>query len=257
MRTGTTQLNIPKEFYSQCTTVSGLRLVHRLRSRGGYTECKTFETSSVSRHFWLVQIGSLPNHMYSYSIQLGIMKARNLSIILRKVEGQELLYQITSLLSLTVWNSTTRTRSLISARLIFLLGTFTRGYCRKWSMNSVIYIITGGLPTVVMESRRRTRLTVIFINVREFFSLLCERRLDSLCLSGNVWHGTQESWHNWDILSGRFVSEFGMLETFPLSNLSVVKVIHLGKASRTSKRLITGWAATILNASRSPGLFRL
>ncbi|KAF8591572.1 glycoside hydrolase family 2 protein [Ramaria rubella] len=30
----------------------------------------------------------------------------------------------------------------------------------------------------------------------------------------NVWHGTQEPWHNWDILSGRFVSEFGM-EGFP------------------------------------------
>ncbi|KAG9093429.1 hypothetical protein FRC06_011531 [Ceratobasidium sp. 370] len=30
----------------------------------------------------------------------------------------------------------------------------------------------------------------------------------------NVWHGSQEPWHNWDILSGRFVSEFGM-EGFP------------------------------------------
>jgi len=30
----------------------------------------------------------------------------------------------------------------------------------------------------------------------------------------NVWHGTQEPWHNWDILSGRFVSEFGM-EAYP------------------------------------------
>jgi beta-mannosidase len=29
-------------------------------------------------------------------------------------------------------------------------------------------------------------------------------------LTGNVWHGTQEPWHNWDILAGRFVSEFGM-----------------------------------------------
>ena len=27
---------------------------------------------------------------------------------------------------------------------------------------------------------------------------------------GNVWHGTQEPWHNWDVLAGRFVSEFGM-----------------------------------------------
>ncbi|KAF9782269.1 beta-mannosidase [Thelephora terrestris] len=26
----------------------------------------------------------------------------------------------------------------------------------------------------------------------------------------NVWHGSQESWHDWDILAGRFVSEFGM-----------------------------------------------
>ncbi|KAG8704957.1 hypothetical protein FRC11_009435, partial [Ceratobasidium sp. 423] len=30
----------------------------------------------------------------------------------------------------------------------------------------------------------------------------------------NVWHGSQEPWHNWDILSGRFISEFGM-EGFP------------------------------------------
>ncbi|KAF5387820.1 hypothetical protein D9615_000372 [Tricholomella constricta] len=30
----------------------------------------------------------------------------------------------------------------------------------------------------------------------------------------NVWHGSQEPWHNWDILAGRFVSEFGM-EGFP------------------------------------------
>ncbi|KAN0097394.1 glycoside hydrolase family 2 protein [Tylopilus felleus] len=30
----------------------------------------------------------------------------------------------------------------------------------------------------------------------------------------NVWHGSQESWHNWDILAGRFVSEFGM-EGYP------------------------------------------
>ncbi|KAI0005036.1 glycoside hydrolase family 2 protein [Russula compacta] len=30
----------------------------------------------------------------------------------------------------------------------------------------------------------------------------------------NVWHGSQESWHNWDVLAGRFVSEFGM-EAFP------------------------------------------
>lgn len=26
----------------------------------------------------------------------------------------------------------------------------------------------------------------------------------------DVWHGSQEPWANWDILAGRFVSEFGM-----------------------------------------------
>ncbi|KAF8915918.1 glycoside hydrolase family 2 protein [Mucidula mucida] len=30
----------------------------------------------------------------------------------------------------------------------------------------------------------------------------------------NVWHGNQEPWKNWDILAGRFVSEFGM-EGYP------------------------------------------
>lgn len=30
------------------------------------------------------------------------------------------------------------------------------------------------------------------------------------CNSGNVWHGSQEPWHKWDVLAGRFVSEFGM-----------------------------------------------
>lgn len=30
----------------------------------------------------------------------------------------------------------------------------------------------------------------------------------------NVWHGSQQPWHNWDVLSGRFVSEFGM-QGFP------------------------------------------
>ena len=35
-------------------------------------------------------------------------------------------------------------------------------------------------------------------------------RLTPTIPAGNVWHGSQEPWHNWDILAGRFVSEFGM-----------------------------------------------
>jgi len=34
--------------------------------------------------------------------------------------------------------------------------------------------------------------------------------LHAKIMVGNVWHGSQEPWHNWDILAGRFVSEFGM-----------------------------------------------
>ncbi|KAI6119373.1 glycoside hydrolase family 2 protein [Pisolithus croceorrhizus] len=33
---------------------------------------------------------------------------------------------------------------------------------------------------------------------------------DPTSFVGNVWHGSQQPWQNWDILAGRFVSEFGM-----------------------------------------------
>jgi beta-mannosidase len=36
-------------------------------------------------------------------------------------------------------------------------------------------------------------------------------------IPGNVWHGTQEPWQNWDFLAGRFVSEFGMYIPHPNS----------------------------------------
>ncbi|KZT13063.1 glycoside hydrolase family 2 protein [Laetiporus sulphureus 93-53] len=44
----------------------------------------------------------------------------------------------------------------------------------------------------------------------------------------NVWHGSQEPWHHWDILSGRFVSEFGM-EAYP--NIRTVDYWLGGNAS--------------------------
>lgn len=47
-----------------------------------------------------------------------------------------------------------------------------------------------------------------------------------------------------------------MLETFLPLFLSVFETTRTGKAFRVSKRLITGWAATGPNDSRSPGLFR-
>ncbi|KIK65310.1 glycoside hydrolase family 2 protein [Collybiopsis luxurians FD-317 M1] len=44
----------------------------------------------------------------------------------------------------------------------------------------------------------------------------------------NVWHGSQEPWTNWDILAGRFVSEFGM-QGFP--NIRTVDYWLGGQAS--------------------------
>lgn len=38
---------------------------------------------------------------------------------------------------------------------------------------------------------------------------------DSVEADADYHQGTQESWHNWDILAGRFVSEFGMSVTSP------------------------------------------
>ncbi|GJJ07590.1 hypothetical protein Clacol_001793 [Clathrus columnatus] len=54
--------------------------------------------------------------------------------------------------------------------------------------------------------------------VSQFSDIIYHRtvmaKLPPIETTGNVWHGTQEPWHNWDKLSGRFVSEFGM-EGFP------------------------------------------
>jgi len=46
----------------------------------------------------------------------------------------------------------------------------------------------------------------------------------------NVWHGSQEPWHNWDILSGRFVSEFGM-EGYPN-----IRTVDYWLGDKTSER---------------------
>jgi len=58
-----------------------------------------------------------------------------------------------------------------------------------------------------MANRQQIKHLETFTNVChvDFFSML---RAD--IMEGNVWHGSQEPWHNWDILAGRFVSEFGM-----------------------------------------------
>lgn len=58
-------------------------------------------------------------------------------------------------------------------------------------------------------------------------------------LLGNVWHGSQEPWHNWDILAGRFVSEFGMCALYDFMGLLFPNG-YAGRDIPTSAQLITG-----------------
>lgn len=65
-----------------------------------------------------------------------------------------------------------------------------------------------------MDSARipETNSTEIYTNVNR--TSLVNIHVFNIFALGNVWHGTQEPWHNWDKLAGRFVSEFGM-EGYP------------------------------------------
>ena len=46
----------------------------------------------------------------------------------------------------------------------------------------------------------------------------------------NVWHGSQESWHSWDKLAGRFVSEFGMWVVFSSASYRHCSIVTSLKA---------------------------
>ncbi len=63
-------------------------------------------------------------------------------------------------------------------------------------------------------------------------------------MKGNVWHGNQEPWKNWDILAGRFVSEFGMLACNLYSVDSYLTGVGTGKGTPTSALLTPGLAVT-------------
>ena len=74
----------------------------------------------------------------------------------------------------------------------------------------------------------------------------------------NVWHGSQEPWHNWDRLAGRFVSEFGMwVPICPSALLELAIMIRpdhfAGKDTLTSVPLISGREITNLSVSLNPG----
>ena len=74
----------------------------------------------------------------------------------------------------------------------------------------------------------------------------------------NVWHGSQEPWHNWDKLAGRFVSEFGM---WVLSSSSAILELAItiqpnlfeGKDTPISAPWISGREITNLSVSLNRG----
>ena len=69
----------------------------------------------------------------------------------------------------------------------------------------------------------------------------------------NVWHGSQEPWHNWDILAGRFVSEFGMFVLHKA--VAVIRAFKrsLGKLIPTSARSTIGRVELFPSATLSLG----
>ncbi|KAH9938328.1 glycoside hydrolase family 2 protein [Fomitopsis serialis] len=64
----------------------------------------------------------------------------------------------------------------------------------------------------------------------------------------NVWHGSQEPWHNWDILAGRFVSEFGM-EAYP-----DIRTVDYWLGGNTSERYPQ--SRTMFNHNKADGFER-
>ncbi|KAI0268237.1 glycoside hydrolase family 2 protein [Gloeopeniophorella convolvens] len=64
----------------------------------------------------------------------------------------------------------------------------------------------------------------------------------------NVWHGTQEPWHNWDVLAGRFVSEFGM-EAYPN-----IRTVDFWTGGNTSERYPQ--SRTTVNHNKADGFER-
>ena len=85
-------------------------------------------------------------------------------------------------------------------------------YFQKSLVRTATFTTTAVPRIAALAKRPPTRRTATSTNVREQYPLSCLHGIEhnAYTLPGNVWHGSQEPWHNWDILAGRFVSEFGM-----------------------------------------------
>jgi len=98
-------------------------------------------------------------------------------------------------------------KQVISARPTSLPGIYTKMCFRKLLEPIPISSTTVVPHTVDTANRQQIKHLETFINVCHVTHFIM---LHAKIVVGNVWHGSQEPWHNWDILAGRFVSEFGM-----------------------------------------------
>ena len=122
------------------------------------------------------------------------------------------IWQTINWLNHSTLSSTTLMNTLIIERPISQRDSYMNVYFLQSLKSIQIYTIIEGRLTADKASRRRTGLSGTFTNVSNNYRSLIYCVL--IWIPGNVWHGTQEPWHNWDILSGRFVSEFGMYAKF-------------------------------------------
>lgn len=56
-----------------------------------------------------------------------------------------------------------------------------------------------------------------------------------------MWHGSQEPWHNWDILAGRFVSEFGMSVIILLASVHPLIALMYSREGYPNIRTVDYW----------------
>ena len=108
-------------------------------------------------------------------------------------------------------NLTTLTRRQITETPLSQPDIYTSAFYPMLLKIFPTYTIIAALHTAGRAECLVTGLLGTFINVSRkcLVSMRCYLTAFSLP-QGNVWHGSQETWHNWDILAGRFVSEFGM-----------------------------------------------
>lgn len=124
-----------------------------------------------------------------------------------------------------------------TARLTFQRATYMSDFCLRSYSGFQMSPIIGVRHIAGKANRQRTNGLEIYTNASATYG---NDIASHLLQPGSVWHGSQESWHEWPKLAGRFVSEFGMFARSALPCRLKLIVRCLGKGTRTSVRWIVG-----------------